>query len=698
MSYDSAKYIYPTAKSGAVFSWGIVNNSPPTHMADNYMPYGINFRLDGQSVRKRPGYADFVTVGGTAHPRGIFSYLRNDTTADRLIVRQNVDATHKLVSITESGTQTPIVTGVTITETTIAFNGTTGRITDSANWLLAAGFTAWDEITVTWSASNDWTYTIVSVNDAYIQLIGFVLTTEAAWADITITTDRVSSNTRMQSTNIGDFLYTMDWAEMWKLNGVTYSNVPLVRVLDSSNNISFNASSRTISDSLDSFLEKRFTAGMQVTITGSASNNKTVTIKSVTAGTLTLIDTDTLVDEAAWAGQVTLTSNSAKPSFGVVFAGCQWIGGFTWAGATNQVWKSNTISPEDFIGAGSDKFTFPENVTAMIASTQAIVVFTENTIHIADLGSQTETAGVVSFSFRTLQTTEWTKSSASVVSVGSNIYYLSTSNKMCMIARGSSINGFEVLEISDIKYKGITPLTLSLEKNQYDSFAQYYPEQSLIKWHLKNRGSTINDVCIIYDVEKDMFLQDTAKYFYDGTYFNSQVYTVSNITPTVFYDEYGRDDNGSAINFDVWTKAFDEWEYTLKKGYWESRTDIAMSPLASLTQEIYINSWVNIKWVSYGQLVDSITVNGSYLNVEAGGGIGSEMTWTFPVGMEWASEVRDMYSLTILRTKGNLNIRWYSIQFHYTESEIWSEVQLIRLGYKAEILPSITTNLTQPIS
>lgn len=134
-----------------------------------------------------------------------------------------------------------------------------------------------------------------------------------------------------------------------------------------------------------------------------------------------------------------------------------------------------------------------------------------------------------------------------------------------MIARGSNVYGFEVVELSDRKYKGINELMQTLDADQTDSFAQYYPEQSLIKWFLKSRGATFNDTCVIYDVEKDMFLQDTAKYFYDATYLDGQVYTISTITPTVFLDEYGRDDDGGGISFEYWTKAFDEGEFTLQK-------------------------------------------------------------------------------------------------------------------------------------
>ena len=62
----------------------------------------------------------------------------------------------------------------------------------------------------------------------------------------------------------------------------------------------------TIVDTDALFLEKGFMPGMTITISETASNNKTVTVASVTAGTITLIATDDLTDEAE--GTATLTS------------------------------------------------------------------------------------------------------------------------------------------------------------------------------------------------------------------------------------------------------------------------------------------------------------------------------------------------------------------------------------------------------
>jgi hypothetical protein len=74
-----------------------------------------------------------------------------------------------------------------------------------------------------------------------------------------------------------------------------------------------------------------------------------------------------------------------------------------------------------------------------------------------------------------------------------------------------------VEELSERAYNGISDLMNSLDPDQSESFGYFYAPDSLIKWHFKSEGATFNDVCVIYDIQKDAFLVDTQKFFYAGT-------------------------------------------------------------------------------------------------------------------------------------------------------------------------------------
>ena len=539
MSFSTAKYIYPSSKWWAVFSGGIVNNTPNTHLADHFSPYGRNFRISGASIINRPWHQTFATLSGSLYPKGIGSYLRSSSANDVMVIRQTVDSTHKLVTLTTGGTQTSIDTASIIT-----------------------------------------------------------------------------AETRMNFVNIGDLIFCMDGTTIWQLSGTTFTDI------------------KTSS------------------------------------------------------GLAGLSLNA--PKFWVTWANCHWVGWFATSWQT--VRKSVVDDPDNFSGSGSQSLLFPENVTGLGTANTTLFTFTKNTINATTAQDVQDNGTNLTFDSKSIQATEGAICHGSIVSVGNELYYLSSSNKICKIARWANIYGFEVVELSDLQYKGISTFMNTLDSDQSDSFAQYYPEQNLIKWFLKSKGSTILDTCVIYDTESEQFIFDTNKYFYDAVYFYGQVYSISGITPTVFRDEYLNTDDWSGIDFEYWTKAFDEWEATLKKWYWESRTDVSFSELASLTQETWINSRVDEVWNYEGTLTDSITVDNTSIEVSSGW-LWSEPIGEFPIGEE-GYDPFNTYNLTILRTKGNLNVRGYSIQYRFTNSAPGSSIRLKRLGYKREVLSGLTTDLT----
>lgn len=97
--------------------------------------------------------------------------------------------------------------------TTVAFNDnnpSADTITDSDSGFLVAGFQSGDQITVSGSASNDGTYTVDSVTDGTITLLGRnTLTTEVAGEIVKLTApksvpDGISVNIKAKKDNTGD--------------------------------------------------------------------------------------------------------------------------------------------------------------------------------------------------------------------------------------------------------------------------------------------------------------------------------------------------------------------------------------------------------------------------------------------------------------------------------------------------------------
>lgn len=383
----------------------------------------------------------------------------------------------------------------------------------------------------------------------------------------------------------------------------------------------------------------------------------------------------------------TVTANvpaSFAPSFSVMFGGSHWASG--WSTNSNKVYKSVADSYEDFNSAWSDSFTFSEQIVGLSANLQSLFYFTKNTISVTGVGDITDTAGTITYTTRSLNVKEGAVNHASIVEVGDATYFLSSSNAINKIARWQSVNGFEVIDLSTRKYAGITEIMATLDVDQSNSFGHYLPDANIVKWYVKTAWATFNDLCIIYDIIKDAFLIDNWKPFYDEVFFKGYNYSVSMLEPKVYQDEIYQDDEDTWIQFAYWTKEFYLSDPTYKKILWESRTLIDINELASLTQEIWID----------GVLVDTKVIDSDNY-ITAIGWIGSTAIGMSPIGMSGVSVSGtddDYQEITILRTKGNLNVKWKKIQFRFYNSSLAGKVRLKNMSMLVEILPGLANSLT----
>lgn len=187
---------------------------------------------------------------------------------------------------------------------------------------------------------------------------------------------------------------------------------------------------------------------------------------------------------------------------------------------------------------------------------------------------------------------------ANIVTVGNDMFYVTPQNTILQSTRGSNVYGFEVNQLSHRPFEGIDGIMNSLDPDQSESFGYFVPQFNLVKWFFKTQGATFNDICVVYDIEKDLFMIDTQKYFFDGTPWGVNNYTVSMIEAKVFQDEYSQADENTPIPFEYRTKQFWISDPTYKKIIWECRTALSINELASVTQEI---------WSDQG-LVDTFTI------------------------------------------------------------------------------------------
>ncbi len=386
----------------------------------------------------------------------------------------------------------------------------------------------------------------------------------------------------------------------------------------------------------------------------------------------------------AWTTYTTPSTGITNyaPAFSADFSSSHWAAWFTTE--PNKVRKSVGNNYEDFNSAGSDSFDFEEQVTSLSSNDKTLLVFTQNSISTIDLGDFNSTGGVITYKTGKLQTREGTNTNATTVTVWVNTFFFTSNKKISRVVRWNNLLWFEVLELSERKYRGISNIMSSLDDNQDDAFWYYIPKDNLIKWFFKTAGSSINNICIVYDIVKDAFLIDEQKFFVDWVNFKGKNYTISNVEPKVYEDEINQDDEDSWIPFEYNTKEFTLWEPTRKKILWETRVFIKINTLAVLTQEILID------WA----VVDTKVIDSNNINLITWW-FGTTAVWTIAIWTWWITwNDDDLQEVIILRTKWNLNIIWKKIQFRYTCSTLAAKSQLESLQMRLEIKPELSNNLT----
>ncbi len=224
-----------------------------------------------------------------------------------------------------------------ITASTIAFVASSKTITDSGNGFVSAGFVAGMAIKISGTASNNKNVTILTVSAGTITLIATdTLVNESAGSPFTLTAGWVASgfgtgsviNVRGSTSNDGNYTVATATDGTLTLSGATlvtqaspaiasttiafHDNSPSADTITctvptiTATTIAFNdnsPSADTITDSGNGFVAAGFTNGMVIVVSGAgnAGNNHRCTITNVTAGIITLVSTDTLVNEVAGA-------------------------------------------------------------------------------------------------------------------------------------------------------------------------------------------------------------------------------------------------------------------------------------------------------------------------------------------------------------------------------------------------------------
>lgn len=366
-----------------------------------------------------------------------------------------------------------------------------------------------------------------------------------------------------------------------------------------------------------------------------------------------------------------------NPAFGVYFNNSLWVSGDP--DFPSKLYKSASNDPETFTGTGNDIFTALYPVVGLGCNAQTLYVFTENTIDMFNVNSIKTFGTSIVYTSVPLEASDGASNHASIVSAGNYIYYLTKSNKIKRVTQGSG-QIYDVQELSNRKYTGINATMATLDPDQTRSFGYIVPDKQIIKWHLKTNWATYNDICIVYHYEYDEFMVDTQKIFSAGCWYKSKSFTTSALEKKVYRDEYSTDDDGSAIQFEYRVKNLDYWEPTINKELWQARLFLELNTATVITQSIYA------EW----GLIDTATIDKDDIPNYASG-IATLPIATYAIGAD-STPGDILYDTSIVREKGNLQVRAKNFDVVYTCSTLGSDFLLKNLELRVQLLDQLTTS------
>ena len=369
-------------------------------------------------------------------------------------------------------------------------------------------------------------------------------------------------------------------------------------------------------------------------------------------------------------------ANALTFKFWVYFNWALWA---SWnSSAPNKVYKSITDTPWTFTWWDSDEFTFPEVVTWITWNNTVIYVFSENTLSYFNTWTIRDIWGALTYQSMPLDTNGWLTNSNCVISAWKYAYYLSKANKIKRVAPWQWPQWFDVEDLTHRLWRWIELIMANLETDQSNAFAYYDQDNEIIKFHVRTKWSTYNDVVIWYSTMFDEFYYDTNKSFFWWIYFKKKSYTISQLTPKIYIDEYWQSDDWAPIQFDYWTKRIDLWIPHMLKEIWQSRTFLSVNSLIDMRQRIYAD------WA----LIDTYTITSADVPVDV------DWIGTLWIGTYWIWEDWDLtdqeFDISIIREKWDLQRRAKYFQFRYTNASLWGKCTLQNLLPRIETLSELT--------
>lgn len=371
-----------------------------------------------------------------------------------------------------------------------------------------------------------------------------------------------------------------------------------------------------------------------------------------------------------WSSLTQLTSTNidvnSNPQFWTRFAGFTVVNSQV---NKNAILISNPISlavqtnAYDWNGASADSITYDGNVLWVVGTLNNLWIFTSTTIERMDKSNLSTVWDVASLYSIPLARGQELMNENCIVPAWDVIFFLTKNKKIWVINYQSTVAEPSLKIISDIDINSIDwYMQDQIDEDQTGAFWIFDSVNNLAKFFIKSRESTVNDVCIIYDIQRNTWLKDNNKFYSSLTMLNNQLYAGSALDYRVYKDEYGSSDAWDAIEWYFETTDQVYWTPRQQKQFRGASIAWQINSLANIRRQILIDDtlvfdkvivWENIAW------------NIWWL------GIGGMDIWWTPIWWEMYSYQSDLVPFERIIDWASLRSSGKKVKMIFSDDSVW---------------------------
>lgn len=284
----------------------------------------------------------------------------------------------------------------------------------------------------------------------------------------------------------------------------------------------------------------------------------TAKVNFINYGTYTIILTGNSYPRV-WDGTtlVQLTSSNVdvntNPKFGARFAGFTVVNSELNKNAiliSNPIGLATQTNAYDWNGAGADQITYDGNVLWLVGTMNNLRVFTSTTIEKMDKSNLSQVWDVAALYTIPLAKGQELMNENCIAAAWDVVFFLTKNKKIWVINYRATVAEPQLSMISDIDINSIDGFMIDiLDDDQSGAFAMFDSVNNIVKFYMRSRESLKNDVCVVYDIQRDTWLKDNNKFYWCATVMNNYIYTGSVLDYSIYKEEFGINDRWDGIQW-----------------------------------------------------------------------------------------------------------------------------------------------------